>query len=172
MHPEGLDQPVAPAGGQSVQGGQFAGGEVLDEGGVGQQPQGRQMVRAVDQRGVGHDAVVDELEQPAGPADGVGGLRERHGQAHRGAGAGQGRAEHGEALRGEGPGDEQVRLRDVEVGEDVTVEIRLDVVGHRGAQGDEGALPGQLPGGGLAQFGDGRPGQRRCGQDQVQQLSS
>lgn len=126
------------------------------------------MILAADQRGVGYDIVVNELQHAAGPADGVGGLADRHGQTQRGAGAGQGRADHVEAGGGEVPGHQQVRLRYVEVGEDVPVERRLDVLRRRRLERDQEAGPGQLPGGGLAQFGDGRPGQRRGGEQEVQ----
>ncbi|BFO21209.1 hypothetical protein SHKM778_75970 [Streptomyces sp. KM77-8] len=64
-------------------------------------------------------------------------------------------------MRGEVPGDEQMRLRNVQVGEDVAVEARLDVFRCRRAQGDEEAGAGEFPGGGLAEFGDGRAGRRR-----------
>lgn len=167
VHPQGLDEPVAPLGGQPVERRQLAGGEMVDQGGVGQQPQRRQMVLATDQRGVRHDTVVDELQYAACPAEGVRGLGHRHGQAHRGTGAGQGRAEHLEPLGAEFAGDEQMRLRDVEVGEDVAVEPRLDVFGDGRAQGDEKTRPRQFPGGGRAQLGHRGPGERGGGQEEV-----
>lgn len=91
---------------------------------------------------------------------------DRH-PGHRVGGA-EGPVEHGAAGGGERAGDEQVRLGDARVGEDVLVQVGLELVGDRGAQRDHRALLRQFPGGGLAEGGDGGVRQGRRGEDEVE----